>query len=92
MNRTSTRSNGYAKASHFAEVSSYLCQVLHYTELPPEGATLTSEDPPPSWPEKGAIEFKDVEMAYREGLPLVLKGVSFDVKAGEKVSSSRSPP
>ncbi|KAF7798058.1 hypothetical protein EIP86_009270 [Pleurotus ostreatoroseus] len=62
-----------------------LCQVLHYTELPPEGATLTSEDPPPSWPEKGAIEFKDVNMAYREGLPLVLKGVSFDVKAGEKV-------
>ncbi|KAJ3537700.1 hypothetical protein NM688_g6639 [Phlebia brevispora] len=43
------------------------------------------DDPPPSWPEKGAIEFKDVDMAYREGLPLVLRGVSFDVKPGEKV-------
>jgi ABC-type multidrug transport system fused ATPase/permease subunit len=26
-----------------------------------------------------------VELAYREGLPLVLKGVSFEVAPGEKV-------
>ena len=61
-------------------------RVLYYTELPAEGAAHTPEDPPASWPEKGAIEFKDVNMAYREGLPLVLKGVTFDVRAGEKVS------
>lgn len=65
--------------------SHYLYQVLHYTELPAEGDTHTSEDPPPSWPEKGVIEFNNVNMAYREGLPLVLKGVSFNVAAGEKV-------
>ncbi|KAF7792644.1 hypothetical protein EIP86_003741 [Pleurotus ostreatoroseus] len=60
-------------------------RVLYYTELPAEGATHTPEDPPSSWPDKGAIEFKDVNMAYRQGLPLVLKGVTFDVRAGEKV-------
>ncbi|KAI0701717.1 multidrug resistance-associated ABC transporter [Earliella scabrosa] len=60
-------------------------RVLYYTELPSEGDATTPNDPPPSWPDAGAIEFKDVEMAYRPGLPPVLKGVSFEVKPGEKV-------
>ncbi|PWN53455.1 putative YOR1-ABC transporter [Violaceomyces palustris] len=38
-----------------------------------------------SWPEKGEIEVKDVWLNYRPGLPPVLKGISFQVKAGEKV-------
>lgn len=57
----------------------------HYGELAMEAAPTTSNDPPPSWPDKGAINFSHVKMAYRPGLPLVLKDVSFDVKAGEKV-------
>lgn len=60
-------------------------RVLHYSELPSEAPTATPEDPPASWPAKGRISFTDVKMAYREGLPLVLKGISFDVNPGEKV-------
>lgn len=60
-------------------------RVLYYAELPSEGAATTPNDPPSAWPEAGAIEFKDVELAYRPGLPPVLKGVSFQVKPGEKV-------
>lgn len=60
-------------------------RVLYYTELPSEGAATTPNDPPPEWPEAGAVAFEDVEMAYRPGLPAVLKGVSFQVKPGEKV-------
>jgi ATP-binding cassette, subfamily C (CFTR/MRP), member 1 len=60
-------------------------RILVYTELPPEGAEHTPKDPPPSWPQEGTIHFKDVKLAYRKGLPLVLKGVSFDIKPGEKV-------
>ena len=60
-------------------------RVLYYTDLPSEEIGRTSVDPPPSWPEHGAIAFRDVEMTYREGLPLVLKGVSFEIKPGEKV-------
>lgn len=61
-------------------------RVLHYAELPHEGQVDTpKQDPGPQWPQKGAIEFKDVEMSYREGLPLVLKGISFDIRPGEKV-------
>jgi ATP-binding cassette, subfamily C (CFTR/MRP), member 1 len=60
-------------------------RVLHYTDLPGEAAAITKDDPPPSWPEKGEITFKDVTMRYREKLPLVLDGVSFHIKPGEKV-------
>ncbi|KAI8838941.1 P-loop containing nucleoside triphosphate hydrolase protein [Chytridium lagenaria] len=48
-------------------------------------AVIESNRPPKGWPSKGAIEFKDVEMRYAPGLPLVLKGVSFAIADGEKV-------
>ncbi|KAJ6470796.1 hypothetical protein C8R47DRAFT_988555 [Mycena vitilis] len=53
--------------------------LLTYAELPAEGAATTPEDPPSSWPDRA-------KMTYREGLPLVLKGVTFDVRPGEKAS------
>ncbi|KAF8578287.1 multidrug resistance-associated ABC transporter [Ramaria rubella] len=60
-------------------------RITVYAELPSEAALATHMDPPPSWPSNGSISFKNVELAYREGLPLVLKDVSFEIKAGEKV-------
>ena len=63
-------------------------RILVYVDLPAEGKLKTPNDPPPSWPEHGAVSFKNVKLAYREGLPLVLKDVSFEVKPGEKVFSS----
>ncbi|ODV97104.1 hypothetical protein PACTADRAFT_48860 [Pachysolen tannophilus NRRL Y-2460] len=41
--------------------------------------------PPPTWPQHGVVEFKNVSLAYRPGLPLVLNNISFSVKAGEKI-------
>ena len=38
------------------------------------------------WPDQGVVEFVGVKARYREGLPLVLKGVSFKVKPKEKVA------
>ncbi|XP_057699514.1 ATP-binding cassette sub-family C member 10 isoform X2 [Corythoichthys intestinalis] len=38
-----------------------------------------------SWPQHGIVEFRHVVLAYREGLPNALDGVSFIVRAGEKV-------
>eukprot|EP00173_Palmaria_palmata_P005031 Plantae.Rhodophyta-Palmaria_palmata.ctg808.p1 GENE.Plantae.Rhodophyta-Palmaria_palmata.ctg808~~Plantae.Rhodophyta-Palmaria_palmata.ctg808.p1 ORF type:complete len:559 (+),score=116.80 Plantae.Rhodophyta-Palmaria_palmata.ctg808:177-1679(+) len=37
------------------------------------------------WPSEGVIDIRDVKMRYREGLDLVLKGVSLKIGAGEKV-------
>jgi ATP-binding cassette, subfamily C (CFTR/MRP), member 1 len=41
--------------------------------------------PPPEWPRNGAIEFNEITMRYRPGLPLVLKGLSLSIKGGEKI-------
>jgi ABC-type transport system involved in Fe-S cluster assembly fused permease/ATPase subunit len=62
-------------------------RLLVYADLPPEAQLVSPNDPPPSWPADGAIEFSNVDLAYRDGLPLVLKDVSFRVNAGEKVRS-----
>ena len=44
------------------------------TTLPQEKPhTITSTQPSPAWPEQGRICFENVSMAYRLGLPPVLK-------------------
>ncbi|KDQ12182.1 hypothetical protein BOTBODRAFT_34790 [Botryobasidium botryosum FD-172 SS1] len=60
-------------------------RVLFYGDLPQEGAATTPDDPPPNWPASGRVEFKDVSLRYREGLPLVLSGLSFEIHPGEHV-------
>jgi len=54
-------------------------------DLPTEKAMETSKEhlPPPEWPEKGLLEFRNVSLRYREGLPLALNGLSFAVPAGK---------
>lgn len=55
-------------------------------ELPQEAAYEKPESrPPPEWPMTGYIQFKDVNLRYRENLPLVLKDLNFGVYPGEKV-------
>ncbi|XP_063314810.1 MIT domain-containing protein 1 isoform X2 [Pelobates fuscus] len=46
---------------------------------------IPEESPPDDWPQQGAIKFENVEMRYRENLPLVLKNVSFSIGPQEKV-------
>lgn len=62
-------------------------RVSQYCEgLPSESAYRRNDTAPePSWPSKGAIEFDNVCLRYRPGLPKVLKNVSFSVKPNERV-------
>ncbi|KAJ3113711.1 hypothetical protein HDU96_003040 [Phlyctochytrium bullatum] len=62
-------------------------RMRYYTvETPVEADAIVPHNRPrPEWPEKGAVEFRDVVMSYAPGLPAVLKGVSFAIRAGEKV-------
>uniref|UniRef100_A0A6B2KWH8 Uncharacterized protein n=1 Tax=Arcella intermedia TaxID=1963864 RepID=A0A6B2KWH8_9EUKA len=56
-----------------------------YSELKVEADAITDTRPPQNWPKDGAIVFDDVRLRYREGLPLVLKGVSLKIKPQEKI-------
>lgn len=59
---------------------------VHYygTELEEE-APLHRVEVDASWPEKGHIVFDHTQMRYRDGLPLVLKGLTMDVRGGERI-------
>ncbi|KAG2369151.1 ABC protein [Suillus spraguei] len=46
---------------------------------------IKERTPPAQWPEHGAVEFNDIKMSYRPGLPNVLKGISIKIKGGEKI-------
>ncbi|CDK29420.1 unnamed protein product [Kuraishia capsulata CBS 1993] len=56
-------------------------------DLPQEAAYNSQPPhvPPQDWPTTGRIDFNQVSLAYRPGLPLVLRNLSFSVKDGEKI-------
>ena len=39
------------------------------------------------WPDQGKIQFDNYQVRYREGLDLVLKGISCQIEGGEKVTT-----
>ncbi|KAG5674806.1 hypothetical protein PVAND_004754 [Polypedilum vanderplanki] len=60
-------------------------RIKEYGETKQEAAWENSVVLPTNWPENGNIEFRDFQVRYREGLDLVLRGISFRVNGGEKV-------
>lgn len=61
-------------------------RVTEYTHLPSEaGWILEATKPPSGWPKTGKIEFHNYMSRYREGLDLVLRGISCTINDGEKV-------
>ncbi|AET40393.1 ATP-binding cassette transporter YOR1 Ecym_5660 [Eremothecium cymbalariae DBVPG len=62
-------------------------RVLSYANSLPKEAPYRIPEmaPPKAWPERGAITFDNVALAYRPGLPLVLQDVSFHISSGEKI-------
>lgn len=61
-------------------------RILEYVDLPSEAPLVIPDHrPQDKWPAKGAIKFENYSTRYREGLDLVLKDVSFEIKPGTKV-------
>lgn len=61
-------------------------RVQYYNDLEVEADRILPTDPPKgTWPTKGEVKFNNVELKYRAELPLVLKGLNFTIRSGEKV-------
>jgi len=59
---------------------------IEFSKLKQEGPFFNDKNQPPSsWPSNGVIEFKNLKMRYREGLDLVLRGLTFKIQSKEKV-------
>ena len=62
-------------------------RICHYALKLPQEAAYEHENNAPhrEWPQNGEIEFENVSMAYRPGLPMVIRDLSFKVKSSEKI-------
>lgn len=61
-------------------------RIKEYAETKQEAPwTLPNENVPKNWPENGQVQFKNFDVRYREGLDLVLRGLTFTVNGTEKV-------
>jgi ABC-type bacteriocin/lantibiotic exporter with double-glycine peptidase domain len=62
-------------------------RIVHYAnEVEQEAAYEIPEAKPKApWPAEGRVELKNMSLKYRPELPLVLKGISMDIRAGEKI-------
>ncbi|KAM9715834.1 ATP-binding cassette sub-family C member 3 isoform 1-T1 [Menidia menidia] len=61
-------------------------RVKEYSETKTEAPwEVEDKKPPAEWPMEGNVEFSDYSVRYREGLDLVLKGITLNVKGGEKI-------
>lgn len=59
-----------------------LKEYMKIEQEPYEDATCT---PPPEWPQEGKIEVCDLSLRYAEGLPRVIKNVTFTVAPKAKI-------
>ena len=60
-------------------------RIYYYGTQLEEEPPLHLTEVPSSWPDKGEIVFNEVQMRYREGLPLVLQGLNMRVEGGERI-------
>lgn len=61
-------------------------RALEYGNLPSEAPEVIHRHRPPiSWPALGAVKFNNYSTKYREGLDLVLKDISLDIRPHEKI-------
>ena len=61
-------------------------RIFEYQETPQEApAEIENDTLPRHWPEHGVVKFDRYSTRYREGLDLVIKGVSFETMSSEKL-------
>ncbi|XP_035998439.1 canalicular multispecific organic anion transporter 2 isoform X2 [Fundulus heteroclitus] len=61
-------------------------RVKEYSETKTEAPwEVENKKPPPEWPMEGNVEFSKYSVRYREGLDLVLRNITLNVKGGEKI-------
>lgn len=60
--------------------------MLEYANLPSEAPdVIFKKRPNLGWPANGAVRFENYSTRYRQGLDLVLKNITLDIKAHEKI-------
>lgn len=78
---------GVRQSTEMESQMTSVSRIKEYSELPEEPARYSApgREPPPSWPQAGAIEFDQINLRYFENEEPVLKQLTFRINPGEKV-------
>ncbi|XP_072021809.1 ATP-binding cassette sub-family C member 5-like [Amphiura filiformis] len=68
---------------HFTSVERIVDYIKNLTSEAP--TKIKDYEPPADWPKQGHVKFEKLKMRYRDNLPLVLRGISFEAKPKEKI-------
>ncbi|MCD7470796.1 ABC transporter C member 14 [Datura stramonium] len=61
-------------------------RLKQFSSIPSEAEwRKTDSVPPPNWPSHGNVELEDLQVRYRPNTPLVLKGITLNIRGGEKI-------
>ncbi|KAL4488821.1 hypothetical protein ABPG72_016474 [Tetrahymena utriculariae] len=60
-------------------------RMLQYIEKNPQENDWRSQKPIEKWPQQGQYKLDNITYKYREELPTVINGISFDIKNNEKI-------
>ncbi|KAI3749264.1 hypothetical protein L2E82_19871 [Cichorium intybus] len=61
-------------------------RIKQFTNIPSEAEWVKKDNPPPSnWPSHGNVALKDLQVRYRPNTPLVIKGITLNIRGGEKI-------
>nr|CAD2174306.1 unnamed protein product [Meloidogyne enterolobii] len=62
-------------------------RILEYRDCPQEASWKSSKgrEPPSDWPSRGAVHFQKYSCRYRPELDLSLRGITAEIRPGEKV-------
>ncbi|KAL3531457.1 hypothetical protein ACH5RR_010779 [Cinchona calisaya] len=60
-------------------------RIKQFTNIPSEAEWKKEDSLPLHWPNKGNVEVMDLQVRYRPNTPLVIKGITFNIKGGEKI-------
>lgn len=60
-------------------------RIVEYTNIETEPLNEGKVKAPVNWPNKGEITFETVSLNYDKKLPSVLKGISLNIRPGEKI-------
>ncbi|VFQ67560.1 unnamed protein product [Cuscuta campestris] len=70
-------------------IANYIISVerlKQYMHVPSEAPEIIEKNRPPvNWPTRGRVEIQDLQIRYREGSPLVLRGISCTFEGAHKI-------
>ncbi|XP_076291898.1 uncharacterized protein LOC143214568 [Lasioglossum baleicum] len=80
-----TLPHGVKQINRMLAFMASVSRLLEYTVLPSEGDWQSSNPPPPSWPQRGLVSLRNVNLRYSLDQPAVLKDLNVKLEPGWKV-------